>query len=174
MNYVSQDRILTDENSDGFIPGEAASVIVLKLPSQKNTYEKYFSIRGIGYGNEKSTIGGKIPNRSQGMTDAIRMALHESNMSMEDIDFRVSDQNGESFYAKDISNAITRCSLGGTKIPNILTIADCVGEIGAACGPLIISWLYRYMEHKDSPGSRGLVHLASDDGQRTAIVIEHS
>ena len=91
---------------------------------------------------------------------------------MNDMSFRVSDQNGEAFFAKEAANAITRCAEDAGTIPAVLSTADCTGEIGAATGVLMLAWLAEYLQHDDSPGSQGLIHLASDEGQRTALVVQ--
>jgi 3-oxoacyl-[acyl-carrier-protein] synthase I len=90
-----------------------------------------------------------------------------------DLTFRISDQNGEAFFAREGSNAMTRVApVGGSKVP-LLTTADSIGEVGAATGPAMLAYLYQTMPHIDSPGHCGLLHLANDNGLRSAVVVRY-
>lgn len=169
-HYLNADRLLVPGNRDGFIPGEAAAAILLELAP---TQTAGLHVIGWGTGMEEGRPDGSVPSRSMGMTQALRSAFEGAGVDCNDLAFRLSDQNGEGFFAGEAANAITRVALDGGTVPMVLTTADGVGEVGAATGPLMLAWLHRLLARKDRSGQCGLVHLANDDGMRCAIVVRH-
>lgn len=168
--YLSAERLLTTDNSDGFLPGEGAAAILLEAASSDLPG---VHVLGVGRGQEPGRPNGSVPSLAQGLSSAMVAALRQADLSPSDLDFRVSDQNGESFFAREAANALTRVAVPGGRAPATLTTADCVGEIGAATGPLMLAWLARLMPRPDGPGQRGLIHLANDHGERAAVVVAH-
>lgn len=175
--FLGEERLLVPGNSDGFVPGEGAAALVLEKfdarQSGNPTPSAVTRLLGVGFDTEEGRPDGSTPSRAQGLSRAIRSAMQQADAHMDDLDFRISDQNGESFFAKEAANAMTRCAQPGGRLPQLLTTADCTGEIGAATGPLMLAWIHHYMSHPDAPGSRGLLHLASDGGDRTALIVQH-
>jgi 3-oxoacyl-[acyl-carrier-protein] synthase-1 len=167
--YLQEERLFVPGNTDGFLPGEAAAaLIVSRTPASAGRLR----IAGLGSGNEAGTLDGSVPNRSEGLTAAIRQACAEAHVAPAQLQFRLSDQNGEHFFTRDATNAITRVMAGGGQ-PAFLTLADKLGDIGAATGPAMLAWLSREMQHpRRSPGTTGLLHLANDAGLRDAVVLQ--
>ncbi len=167
--YLKEERLFVRGNSDGFIPGEAAAALVLR-PAPSDQAGLY--IKGVGIAHEAGRHDGSVPSRSQGLTHAIRSACEQAGIAPTEVDFRISDQNGEQFFSRDATNAITRVMMGGSKVPH-LTLADKIGEVGGAAGPAMLAWLARDMSHDAfSPGQLGLAHMANDDGTRCAVVLQ--
>jgi 3-oxoacyl-[acyl-carrier-protein] synthase-1 len=178
--YLHAERLQVPGNSDGFIPGEAAAAVLLQklstndlthaeMPSESNMVH----IRGFGIGNEAGRPDGSVPSRAQGLTQAVRTALGNSRLDYAEMEFRIGDQNGEAFFARESANAMTRVApVGGQKLP-LLTLADCLGEVGAATGPAMLAYLSKIMPHDTSPGHHGLLHLAADNGLRCAVVLQY-
>ena len=169
-HFLQEGRLLVPGNRDGFIPGEASAAVLLELSHPDNPG---IHITGWGQGMEEGRPDGSVPSRSMGMTQALRSAFAQAQVDCNNLAFRLSDQNGEGFFVSDVVNAITRVALDDGTVPMVLTTADCVGEVGAATGPLMLAWLSLLMPRRDGPGACGLVHLANDDGLRAAIVLEH-
>lgn len=167
-HYLHDERLQVPGNSDGFIPGEAAAAVLLhKVDANADGVH----ITGYGQGQEPGRPDGSVPSRAQGLSQAIRAALSTSTQTFTDLAFRISDQNGEAFFAREAANAMTRVApTGGQKLP-LLTMADCLGEVGAATGPAMLAYLSQLMRHNASPGQCGLLHLANDDGLRCAVVL---
>lgn len=164
------ERLFVTDNSNGFMPGEAASALLLRLavPGSPGLH-----IQGVGHAQEAGRPDGSVPSRGQGLSEAIRRACQQAQCPPEALEFRISDQNGEQFFAREAANAITRVLAGNGKLPHI-TIADKIGEVGAAAGPAMLAWLQRDMAHSlYSPGKLGLIHLAEDSGERCAVLVQH-
>jgi 3-oxoacyl-[acyl-carrier-protein] synthase I len=169
-HYLKADRLQISGNSDGFIPGEAAAAVLL---TTAGTTDSGVKIMGYQHGHEVGRPDGSVPCRAQGLSETIRAALASSQTTYAQLDFRVSDQNGEVFFAKEAANAISRVAPRQAHRLPVLTVCDCLGEIGAATGPSMLAYLSRFMTHPDSPGRTALLHLANDDGRRSAVVIQY-
>ena len=172
MNVMLRnERLLVKGNSNGFLPGEAAAALLLTLatPDERGVF-----IEGIGHADEAGRPDGSVPSRAIGLTEAIRAACGQARVTPAELNFRISDQNGEQFFARESANAMTRIMFGAHQLAH-LTLADKIGEVGAATGVAMLAWLSHEMPHIDhSPGNLGVLHLANDGGQRCAVVIRHT
>lgn len=169
--YLSANRLLTDKNSDGFIPGEGAGAIVVCRAAENMAGLK---ITGIGTAYEDAHILRQDrPNRAQGLSTAIGNALKEAGCPLSRTHFHIGDVSGEAYYFREISLALTRCFDEAAPDYPHLGFANAVGETGAAVGPLILAYLNDILRRDDRPGTHGLVHFSSDAGQRAALVAEY-
>ncbi|RZI55372.1 MAG: hypothetical protein EOP37_28300 [Rubrivivax sp.] len=179
------ERMIEDERlrvpgaaHDGFTPGEAAGAVLLESAESpmrvvpRGTAE--FRILGWGQAREAARWDNGVPNRSQGLTAAVRAALSVSGIGVKDIDYRLSDQNGETFLAREAANAVTRLMVDSSPdhAPVLITLADKLGDVGVSVGVVAVAVLHYFAVHDDfRPGQRGLIHLAQDDGLRCALVV---
>ncbi|WP_449520963.1 hypothetical protein [Cellvibrio sp.] len=164
-HFLQHNRLKSSDNSDGFIPGEAASAI---LVSHHRTSIDQLAITGLGVAEEAGSSSGKIPSKATGLSAALNKALDSTNTNtIESYTKRFTDQNGESFFTREAAHAFTRVGLRGLQKLDTLTFADSTGEIGAAMGPLMLAWASRALHYPHN----ALVHLANDDGLRTAIAL---
>ncbi len=173
-HYLGQERLLCSGNADGFIPGEGAGALLLQLPQADATG---LHVLGVGLAQEQATPLGDIPNRAFGLTQAIRKACAVANVPVGQLDFRLTDFNGEQYFAKEMAYACTRIMADADpdddgSLP-MLHLADCVGETGSAAGVLGLAYLSTIMNRWDGPGNQGLLHMGNEDGRRTALVLEY-
>ncbi|MBL8507123.1 MAG: hypothetical protein JNM11_01580 [Chitinimonas sp.] len=168
-HYLDEERLLIPGNRDGFLPGEAAAAVLLSKPGSAPGVR----VMGVTTANEPGRPDGSVPSRAQGLSQAIRSACAQAGTQPGALRFRMSDQNGESFFAAEAANAMTRVLWQCATQPTVLTTADCVGEVGAATGPLMLAHLSAVMAGPHSPGDTGLVHLANDNGLRGALIVQH-
>jgi 3-oxoacyl-[acyl-carrier-protein] synthase-1 len=96
--YDGDRRLLTASNSDGFIPGEGASAIIVRRPVA--SADPRLCVVGIGFGLEQATIESERPLRADGLVDAIRNALVEARTAIEVLDFRITDLSGEQYLRR--------------------------------------------------------------------------
>ena len=170
--YEEQDRLLTSQNSNGFIPGEAAGAVLVQAPGKSSSSQ--LLCLGIGYGNEQSTVYAEdIPLRGDGMAQAIRSALSEAGCDMGATDFRIVDVSGEQYAFKEAALALLRVLRQRKVFYDIWHPAECVGEVGAAIGPIILGVLLAAMHKGYSPGNNVLAHFANDEGKRAAMVLTY-
>ena len=167
--FEEQERLLTSKNSNGFIPGEAASAIVVE---RSTTKEQQVLCLGLGYGVEAATILSEEPLRADGLTAAIRESLTDASVGMADVDFRIADLSGEHYWFKEAALALGRLLRTHKQGFDLWHPADCVGEVGAAIGGVIMASTKHAFAKRYAPGNTVLYQSSNDDGQRaTAILV---
>lgn len=170
-HLVREDRLLSrGGNSDGFIPGEGAGALLLTLatPGQAGLH-----ITGTGSASIPEEDLDALPACAAALTTAVRGALSDAGATMDDLDFRMTDLSGESTRFREAALADTRLLDHRSRPFPILHLADCIGETGAAVGPLSIAYLAGTMGRGHVPGTAALFHLANDDGARAAVILRY-
>jgi 3-oxoacyl-[acyl-carrier-protein] synthase I len=166
--YEKSDRLLTSQNSNGFIPGEAGTAVLIGPPSRPR--EPEFLCIGMGTGEEKATIDSEEPLRADGLVTAFRAAFVEAGRTMDDLDLRLTDSNGEQYWFKEAALAMTRTLRARKERFQIWHPADCIGETGAAIGPCTLGVALAATRKRYAPGPGILFHFGSDSGERIALV----
>lgn len=171
--YEEENRLLTSKNSNGFIPGEAGAAVLLGSPYSASD-KSGLTCQGIGFGNEQATINSEDPLRAEGLVHAIKGALADSQLTMGDLDYRITDMNGEQYGFKEASLALTRILRERKEEFDIWHPADCLGEVGAAVVPCILGVALNASRKKCSPGEKILCHSGNDSGERAAMILTYS
>lgn len=165
-HYQQEDRLLTERNSNGFMPGEGAGALLVEsasgLPGE-------LLCSGIGFGRETAHIRSEEPLRAEGLTQALKAALGEAGKAMHDFDYRITDLSGEQYYFKEAALALNRTLRKRKEEFEIWHAAECIGEAGAASGLTCMVTASMAIAKAYAPGPRALVHLSNDDGRRAAI-----
>lgn len=169
--YEEREQLLTSQNSNGFIPGEAAAAIVIEPVRPSD--EPQLLCLGVGTGVEKATRDSELPLRADGLVKAIRGALDQTGWTLGAVDFRITDVSGEQYAFKEAALALTRVLRERKEELDIWHPADCIGEIGAAAGPAMLAVLLAAMRKDYSPGPNVLCHLGNDDSKRAAAVLAY-
>lgn len=126
-------RLKTVENSDGVIPGEGATAVLVTKQLNPRGGEN-IQIIGLGFAVEKATHLNEEPMLGLGLAQAARSALDEVGLQYHQIDLRISDVTGESYGFKEqalVEGRLLR--VRKEEIP-IWHSADSCGDIGAAVG----------------------------------------
>lgn len=170
--YLVQRRVLAPDNSNGFIPGEAGSAVLVSWEDEFSHPRDALRVLGLGFGHEPSPPGSDLPLRAEGLTQAIGQALSESTVTMDDVAWRITDLNGEHDKFKEAAFAMARFP----RKPNPRLFEswhpiEYVGEIGAAIVPCLIGWALHAGRKDYAPGSIALCHCGSDEGERAAIIV---
>jgi 3-oxoacyl-[acyl-carrier-protein] synthase-1 len=166
-HFLRENRLLTGDNANGFLPGEAAAAI-LCAPGKPT----HFALTGLGLTREEAYIynrkaedGFDLPLRGDGMTQAYRDALEMSGLQdFGRIDFRITDLAGEAFFFKQSALAMQRMMRLHRDPQPIWTPGDCLGNIGAAFVPLMVGWGLESFEKGYADGHRIMVEASGDDG----------
>jgi 3-oxoacyl-[acyl-carrier-protein] synthase-1 len=170
--FEEQERLLTSQNSNGFIPGEAAAAVLVRA-AWKNSKPQLICT-GVGFGMEKAGVNSEEPLRADGLVQAIKAALSEAGCDMGDLDFRITDIAGEQYHFKEASLALSRILRKRKEEFDIWHPADCVGEVGAAMGGVMIAVIDSACRKGYSKGQHILFHLGNDDGKRVAMVFGYT
>lgn len=172
MAYDERDRLLTERNSNGFIPGEAGAALLLARPER--TRGESIVCRGIGFARESATVESEEPLRADGLSQAITAALTEAGTTIADIDFRITDISGEQYAFKEASLALSRLLRVRKETFDIWHPADCIGEVGAAALPCMLAVALFAARKHYAPGPAMVAHLGNDDGKRGALVVQQA
>jgi 3-oxoacyl-[acyl-carrier-protein] synthase-1 len=168
-SYIDRQRLLTADNSNGFVPGEAAAAVVVRRTEV--SAEPQLVVQGIGFGVEKATIESQDPLRADGLVEAITGAMAEAQTDMSSLDFRITDVSGEQYGFKEAALAVTRLLRAHKQEFDFWHAADCVGETGAAAGPIALNYAWHASQENYSRGDSVLCHFGNDDGKRAAVVM---
>jgi 3-oxoacyl-[acyl-carrier-protein] synthase-1 len=170
--YQDSNRLLTSKNSNGFIPGEAGCAVLVGRPSEPSrTKQKELLCLGIGTGHEEATLESEKPLRANGLVQAFRAAFAEAGQTIADVDYRITDANGEQYWFKEAALAVTRTLRERKELFEIWHPVDCIGEIGAAIGPCSFAVALAALRKNYAVGRGPLCHLGGDDGERLALVL---
>lgn len=166
--YYRQHRLLTAENSDGFIPGEGAAVALIGPIGSGGALR----CTGVGYGFEPAPRGSGQPTRADGMVHAFRTALADASWELGRADYRIADLSGEQYGFKEAALAMTRVLRQRKEAFYIWHPADCVGETGAAAPLMLLAVACAAAEKQYAPGPRAIAHVAGDGAERAAFLVE--
>jgi 3-oxoacyl-[acyl-carrier-protein] synthase-1 len=164
---VEQGRLCTNRNSNGFIAGQAACAVLVGLYDAAAAAH----VEGIGFGDEPAPIDSEIPSRAEGLTVAIRAAFLDAGVTTFEPDFRISGLSGEQFFFKEAAVAASRALKYRREQLELWHPADCVGEVGAAVGPLLLAVAHSAYAKGYAVGPRALLHLSNDGSERAAILV---
>jgi 3-oxoacyl-[acyl-carrier-protein] synthase-1 len=174
-------RLKLIENPDGLHPGEAAAALEITLAGR----EKYDALRasaepdqepevhivGLGFGDEKSTVLSGEPNLADGLVRAVKDALAEARLDLGELDFRLSDVNGEQYYFRETINTMIRILRVHKEGFPIWHCADSIGDVGAAAGAVLLAMATAALRGGYAPGTKAICQTSSDYGRRAASVI---
>jgi 3-oxoacyl-[acyl-carrier-protein] synthase-1 len=167
LRLAEQGRLLTQDNSDGVIPGEAAACVLLSSHKQALAV-----VRGIGFSKEPSSLENEVPLRADGLTAAARAALDEAKLALHDIAFRFSDAAGESFYFKEQALMVSRLLRERREKFPLWLCAKSLGDTGAAAGLCGLAWAVASWARRYAPGPRAIGFAGNEQGGRAAVIIE--
>jgi 3-oxoacyl-[acyl-carrier-protein] synthase-1 len=165
--YDERARLLTPENSNGFIPGESGGALLIGPPDARSA----MVCRGFGFAIEKATIESEEPLRADGMAAALQQALTAAGLTMAQIGYRMADISGEQYAFKEADLAVSRILRDRHEFQDLWHPADCIGETGAAAVPGMLAIALTAARKGYAAGDPVLAHAGNDDGRRAAVVL---
>jgi 3-oxoacyl-[acyl-carrier-protein] synthase-1 len=157
----------------GFLPGEAACFILLEKgePAAANGYSRRVSICA-GPSLLRDEIGrfSESPPNGRALARVIESVLATSPAPLGVL---IGDLNGDSHRANDWGYAVVRLQ---EKFPMgnvpMWVSALSFGEVGAATGAVAIAMATRGMQRGYAPAGPALIWLASDSGEKAALMLQ--
>jgi len=169
-HYEQHDRLLTQRNSNGFIPGEAGGALLLGVDDGR---ADELICTGIGFAREQVDVASAGALRADGLSQAMKAALLDADSQLHDMDFRITDISGEQYYFKEAALALSR-TLRQRKVGfDLWHPAECTGEVGAAAGTSVIAIARAACEKRYGRGLNILAHMANDAGDRAALSLHY-
>lgn len=163
-------RLLGDDYSDGFIPGEAAAAVLLSMPAR---VPSRVIISGVGESIETATLDNEAEVlKGDGLANAIRAAAEQAQIAVHDTHYRVSSASGESYFFKEASLALSKALKQKVPAHQLLHPADSIGEVGAAIGGAMVVMDYFALTKGYAPGHTSLHLISNDNPQRGAYIMQ--
>jgi len=170
-----EDRIRGTGVHDGFIPGEGAAIFLLGGPAESRRLkrERRALLRAVGMGEEPGHRYSPEIHRGDGLTAAFQQALAWRTREDDPIQTVFAGLNGENLYAKEWGIAYLRHRQHFADDFKIQHPADCLGDTGAAMGPLMLGIALVGLQ-RGYVKPPCLIWCASDLAPRGALLISGS
>ena len=164
------DRLKTEDNSDGVIPGEAAAAVIIQ---RQPTAKASIKIIGLGFGYEQVNILSAEPLLGLGLSEAARKALAEAGIQIHETDFRLSDVTGESYGFKEQALMVARLlRVHQEEGYPIWHCAEYVGDLGASAGVSQLVIAFQAFLKGYAPGKRAIGYTSAVTGERAVVILE--
>lgn len=166
-------RLKSDGTPDAFVPGEAAAFAVVELASaaRRRGKDAYAACGEVAVGQEKNTIWADTPCTANALTESLRAVLAPLAGQNRWPDAVLCDLNGESYRATEWSYATSKAFRDGRPVPPVVHPADCIGDVGAATGGVLLALAAAAMKRGLAHWKSALVWCSSDDGERAACAV---
>jgi hypothetical protein len=167
-----QDRLITEDNLDGLIPGEGAAFVMLAPTGGYRQAPPAAHVLDVGTGVEPHALGAEEPCLAAGYTAAMNAALAPLRDARRRSNFWVTDLTHEAYKVKEFQILVARFGdvLGSETI--LMTPNREYGDVGAATLPLFWTLALEAWQ-KGYARDRAAVMLAgSDAGPRGATLME--
>jgi 3-oxoacyl-[acyl-carrier-protein] synthase-1 len=168
--YHKAGRLKTEANSNGFIPGEAGTAVL--VGSSRVSSGPGLTCKGLGYGSEPAPVLSEEPLRADGLKEAITNAFKDASATWADVDYRITDANGEQYWFKEAALVLTRTMRVRKVELDLWHPADCIGEIGAAIVPCVLGVALYADAKRYAHGPGVLCHFSADGPERGALVLQ--
>jgi 3-oxoacyl-[acyl-carrier-protein] synthase I len=166
---VDDERIVTESNKDGFMPGEAGVALLLTNRPDPDALATWL---GAAAGREEACRGTELPITGAGLQEAMSRALAQAKLPFESLAGLAHDFSGEERCFEELLQASSRISKAGderaTEDPGLS-----VGETGAAAGFLAIAMM-AFLHWKGVHKRPSMALLTCDGPERVAVVLEPS
>jgi 3-oxoacyl-[acyl-carrier-protein] synthase-1 len=179
-SYFSSERLqLLDEewrlksarNVDGFVPGEAAAALLLQSASSKHPAQPSQAIlHAPGFADEQNPTNSDRQSTGRALSGAIDKAL--AGAAPGPCPWVACDMNGESYRAYEWGLALSLLPDRLGHVTHLAHPADCIGDVGAATGALLIALACSGFLRGYAPSREALLWTASDARTRAALRIE--
>lgn len=162
----SVNRVLADNISDAFIPGEAAGFLLLVSEQAKNylPHPPKGKVYPPGIASEPGHRYSKEPYKGDGLAQAFAQAIQNGQPNL--IEAIFSSLNGESFGAKELGIAFMRNTSAFAAQAKTEHPADCIGDVGAAFAPILIAYALHTQNNSQ------LCYCSSENANRAAVIIK--
>ena len=164
-------RVKSAVHLDGFIPGEGGGFVLVASESAaaRAKLTPLARVSPVVQGFEEGHLYSAEPYRGDGLALVVQQLVQAKN-GAGPIQEVYSSMNGENHWAKEWGVSFIRNSAAFVGEHGMHHPADCYGETGAACGPLLVGLAATGMA-KRLVGSPALVYASSDRGERAALTL---
>ncbi len=166
----NKQRVLTDTNTDGFIPAEAAGVMVVSLPKY---HSSPYIIDGVANAHEPVSLFSTDISKAEGMSAAIKQACQRANHSLKDYPLCISSASGEQYFFREFNLAQTRNLTSKVSEQSVWHPASHIGDSGCVVGIAMIAMALYGFQSGRIKGERVLCHMSGDTHDRAAVSVAY-
>lgn len=164
------ERLKTEANPDGLMPGEAACAVLIDAAPHTHGHPA-IQVVGIGFGQEQVRPESDEPVLGLGLASALKGALHEANLDVADAACRISDVTGEKYYFLETNYALGRLLRRRKPDFPLWHPMDSIGDSGAAAGFCLLAIAMAALGKGYAPGPILLCQMSAESGRRGAVVV---
>jgi 3-oxoacyl-[acyl-carrier-protein] synthase-1 len=166
-------RLKSERNTDAFIPGECGVALLVESLDlvEKHGGTPLGVLHAIGQGHEPRGVASREISSGRGLGQAIEQALGAAQAT-ESIEWAACDLNGESYRAREWGLAQVYLPRLLAKVRTVWHPADCLGDVGGASAGVLLATVARAFARGYHPSDRALVWTASEQGARSALVVD--
>ncbi|RMI00753.1 MAG: hypothetical protein D6681_11210 [Calditrichaeota bacterium] len=165
----NNDRLKTEHNSDGVIPGEGAGALWVSRFSRQ--VKSMLIVAGIGLNKELSVLEKDKPTLGIGLANAIKESLKDAGIPLHSIDFRIGSIAGERLDFMEASTALARVQRVHKDHFELWLPAEQLGDTGVAL-PACMTIIAAVAFSKGyAPGRSALVFSSSRSAERAASIV---
>lgn len=167
-------RLKSRRGADGFIPGEAAVVLLVETlqHAAARKAKPLATVAGIGFGNEPKHRGTDALSTGEGLGTALKPVLALPRAKQAGGRWILCDMNGESYRGAEWGLVRTRAGDSLAPLAGMTYPAECLGDTGAASGGVQIGYALHAFARGCAPAGEAVVWNASDDGGRSALLLK--
>jgi 3-oxoacyl-[acyl-carrier-protein] synthase-1 len=163
-------RLKSARTLDGFAPGECATAALIEAPGSaaRRGAKPLLGLGAPGFGVEERPVGSGEASTAKGLIAAVRAA---AGADARPFAWAIGDLNGEMYRSAEWGMARVRLPplLGG--IQHLWHPADCLGDVGAATGGVLLAIAAGAFEKETAPADRALLFAGADDGTRACLIV---
>jgi 3-oxoacyl-[acyl-carrier-protein] synthase I len=166
-------RLKTQRTTDGFMPGEGAVILLVETAAQAaaRKVKPLATVTELGFGKEARPYGSDALSSGEGLGLALQPALARPQSAGSAGRWLLCDLNGESYRAAEWGLTRTRLGESLDPIAALTYPADCLGDMGAASGGVLIAYALHAFARGFAPADEAVIWNASEDGGRSAMVV---
>jgi 3-oxoacyl-[acyl-carrier-protein] synthase-1 len=180
-SYIDDDRLAALDHdmrlktalvSDGIVPGEAGVAILMESPGTADQRQAVpLGLVGpVGLGQEPQIRSSDKESSGRGLSEALRAAL--VNAPPKASRWCLCDLNGQSYRAAEWGVVLARLAAELSTVKRVSHPADCVGDIGAATGGILIAQALAGFARKYARADEAILWASSSEhGLRAALRI---
>lgn len=171
--YDDQWRIKSERNVDGFIPGEGSVMFLLENVSnaENRSMAPLSSLSAVVGDVEKNHINSGKNSSGNGLGNVVQN-LYKLTELEKKIAWTMNDMNGESYRGHEWGTILVRHNSLFDDEHVLDHPADCVGELGAAGGALLVAQTTFAFVNGFNRADNALVYVSSDSGERAAMLVQ--
>ncbi|MER8482094.1 beta-ketoacyl synthase N-terminal-like domain-containing protein [Mesorhizobium sp. M1322] len=163
-------RLKAEDNAQGLVPGEGAAVVCLRRAPSRNLPAQC-AIHGVGVALEENSVLSENYSQGTALLAACRAAIDGKGPTESDINFIVSNDNGERYSAWEALIGRSRFYRTRRETLPMAYPAMTVGEIGAGAGALTLLIAADSFAKGYAPGRVAMCEAASEAGMRAAALV---